>query len=108
MLRRPMRRWSRSHADAARIGSVDRQTLRDWVRRFNASGPDSLNDAWWNGPVPRLSPAQKVELAQIIERESDLAFDGVVTWRASRSVVGREKVPRLRPRAALECTFSRL
>jgi Helix-turn-helix domain len=25
---------------AARIGGMDRQTLRDWVHRFNAFGPD--------------------------------------------------------------------
>jgi transposase len=31
---------------AAKIGGVDRQTLRDWVHRFNASGPDGLIDNW--------------------------------------------------------------
>jgi hypothetical protein len=30
--------------DAARIGGMDRQTLRDWVHRFNAEGPDGLID----------------------------------------------------------------
>jgi hypothetical protein len=29
-------------ADAARIGDMDRQTLRDWVHRFNAEGPSGL------------------------------------------------------------------
>ena len=33
-----------SRADAARIGGVDRQTLRDWVHRFNEAGPDGLFD----------------------------------------------------------------
>jgi hypothetical protein len=33
-------------ADAARIGGMDRQTLRDWVHRFNKAGPDGLVDAW--------------------------------------------------------------
>ena len=40
---------------AARIGGMDRQTLRDWVHRFNRGGPCALLDAWTNGPTPRLS-----------------------------------------------------
>ena len=31
---------------AAKIGGMDRQTLRDWVHRFNASGPEGLIDTW--------------------------------------------------------------
>ncbi len=34
-----------SLAHAARVGGMDRQTLRDWVHRFNVSGPDGLQDA---------------------------------------------------------------
>ena len=52
-------RDGRSREEAAKIGGMDRQTLRDWVHRFNASGPEGLKDAWWSGPAPRLSPAQK-------------------------------------------------
>jgi transposase len=44
-----------NRADAARIGGMDRQTLRDWVHRFNKAGPDGLRDAWASGPTPRLS-----------------------------------------------------
>src|ERR1700758_109720 len=40
---------------AAKIGGMDRQTLRDWVHRFNASGPDGLIDNRTEGPQPRLS-----------------------------------------------------
>jgi transposase len=36
--------------DAARRGSMDRQTLRDWVHRFNQTGPDGLQDAWHERP----------------------------------------------------------
>jgi transposase len=71
-----MSRW-----EAAKIGGMDRQTLRDWVHRFNASGPEGLKDAWWSGPEPRLSPAQKAELAEIVETGPDPAVDGVVRWR---------------------------
>lgn len=38
-----------NQADAARMGGMDRQTLRDWVHRFNARGPDRLKDAWAKG-----------------------------------------------------------
>src|SRR5277367_519192 len=34
---------------AAKIGGMDRQTLRDWVHRFNALGPDGLLDNWTEG-----------------------------------------------------------
>lgn len=44
-----------SRADAARIGGMDRQTLRDWVHRFNTAGPDGLVDQWAPGPASRLS-----------------------------------------------------
>ena len=50
-----------SRADAARIGGMDRKTLRDWVHRFNEAGPDGLLDHWSKGPAPRLSAAQQAE-----------------------------------------------
>ena len=43
-----------NRADAARIGGMDRQTLRDWVHRFNERGPDGLKDVWSQGKPPRL------------------------------------------------------
>jgi transposase len=66
---------------AARIGGMDRQTLRDWVHRFNQSGPKGLLDNWYSGPPSRLSEAQKAELAAIVEAGPDRAADGVVRWR---------------------------
>src|SRR6201994_3340946 len=52
---------------AAKIGGMDRQTLRDWVHRFNASGPEGLIDNWTEGPKPRLSVEQLAQLAQVVE-----------------------------------------
>ena len=52
---------------AARIGGMDRQTLRDWVHRFNASGPEGLIDHWTDGPKPRLSAEQLAEFATLVE-----------------------------------------
>ena len=71
----------KSRQEAAASCGMDRQTLRDWVHRFNASGPEGLKEAWWSGPAPRLSPAQKAELAEIVETGPDPAVDGVVRWR---------------------------
>ena len=56
-----------SRAEAARIGGMDRQTLRDWVHRFNEAGPDGLRDSWSSGPRARLSPEQLAELAEVVE-----------------------------------------
>jgi transposase len=70
-----------SRAEAAMMGGMDRQTLRDWVHRFNAAGLDGLLDNWASGPVPRLSTAQKAELTRIVETGPDRGVDGVVRWR---------------------------
>jgi transposase len=66
---------------AAKIGGMDRQTLRDWVHRFNASGPEGLIDNWTEGPKPRLSSEQLAQFAQIVEAGPDREIDGVVRWR---------------------------
>ena len=74
-------RDGRERGEAARIGGMDRQTLRDWVHRFNAAGPDGLFDKWTSGPKPRLSPDQLAEFAGIVETGPDRKVDGVVRWR---------------------------
>ena len=70
-----------NRAQAARIGGMDRQTLRDWVHRFNAHGPDGLKDSWSKGNPPRLSADQQAELAQLVETGPDRVVHGVVRWR---------------------------
>jgi len=66
---------------AAKIGGMDRQTLRDWVHRFNRWGPEGLIDNWTEGPKPRLSEEQLAQFAQIVEGGPDREKDGVVRWR---------------------------
>src|SRR5215210_956674 len=56
-----------SRTEAARVGGMDRQTLRDWVHRFNERGPDGLKDSWSKGHPSRLSASQQAELAQLVE-----------------------------------------
>lgn len=70
-----------SREAAATVGGMDRQTLRDWVHRFNAEGPEGLTDRPRSGMPRWLSPAQMRELAEIVETGPDLAVDGVVRWR---------------------------
>ena len=67
--------------EAAKIGGMDRQTLRDWVHRFNAHGPEGLFDNWTEGPKPRLSKEQLAGFAKIVEAGPDFEKDGVVRWR---------------------------
>lgn len=60
---------------------MDRQTLRDWVHRFNAEGPEGLYSKQGAGSPCRLSEEQQQELAAIIEAGPDLAKHGVVRFR---------------------------
>jgi transposase len=70
-----------SRGDAARIGGMDRQTLRDWVHRFNEQGPDGLKDIRSKGHPPRLTADELKAFAAIVETGPDRARDGVVRWR---------------------------
>ena len=74
-------REGKDRGEAARIGGMDRQTLRDWVHRFNAEGPDGLFDHWTEGLKPRLTPAQLAELSEMVETGPDPKRDGVARWR---------------------------
>jgi len=70
-----------SRSQAARIGGVGLQIIRDWVVRFNAHGPDGLLDCKAPGKTPRLSDAQRAALAQAVEAGPQPYLDGVVRWR---------------------------
>src|SRR6266446_10619293 len=67
--------------EAARIGGMDRQTLRDWVHRFNEQGPDGLINVKPTGRPSKLSAEQKEELQQLVETGPDPERDGIVRWR---------------------------
>ena len=71
-----------SRADAARQCGMDRQTLRDWVHRFNAEGVAGLSDRPHAGGVrTRLSVAQQEQVADWVRAGPVLEKDGVVRWR---------------------------
>jgi transposase len=72
-----------SRETAARIGAMDRQTLRDWVHAFNVHGPDGLINAKPPGAQPKLSDVQRAEMIRIVEAGPDPATDVVVRWRCA-------------------------
>jgi transposase len=71
-----------SRAEAARIGGMDRQTLRDWVIRFNEHGPDGLINLVSPGAPPKLDDEHRAFLARVVEEGPIPAVHGVVRWRA--------------------------
>jgi len=89
-----------SRGDAAQMCGMDRQTLRDWVHRFNAEGIAGLSNRPAPGPEPRLSADQEAEVAEWMESGPDLERDGVVRWRC-RDLQERigARVPGQLPRA---------
>lgn len=70
-----------SRTDAARIGGVGLQIIRDWVLRFNADGPTGLINGKAPGNSPKLSDDQRAALAEVAERGPIPAIHGVVRWR---------------------------
>jgi transposase len=66
---------------AARHAGMERQTLRDWVHRYNAQGLAGLHDRSHPGPKPRLTAEQMTELGAIVEQGPDPERDGIVRWR---------------------------
>jgi transposase len=70
-----------TRSDAARLGGVTLQSIRDWVLRFNARGPEGLIDAKAPGPKTKLDDAQRLALKKKVEAGPIPAVDGVVRWR---------------------------
>lgn len=68
---------------AARAAGAQRQTLRDWVIRYNAEGLDGLKDRPKPGRTPRLSEEQLEALDRLVEEGPDFAIDKVVRWRCA-------------------------
>ena len=70
-----------SRLEAARQAGMDRQTLRDWVHRYNSDGVDGLVDRSAPGASPKLTEAQKAELRHLAIAGPDPETDQVVRWR---------------------------
>ena len=72
-----------NRTEAARIGGMDRQTLRDWAHRFNQYGPDGLIDIKPTGRPSKLSDEQKEALKQLVETGPDREKMGSYAGAAS-------------------------
>jgi transposase len=72
-----VRDWM-DRGSAARIGGIDRQTLRGWVASTHRSGGPLRQ---LDGPKPRLSAEQLPQFATLVEAGPDREKDGVVRWR---------------------------
>ncbi len=70
-----------SRSEAAKIGGVTLQIVRDWVVRFNAEGPDGLINKTAPGRTSILDAAQRKALAAVVESGPLPAIHGVVRWR---------------------------
>ena len=70
-----------SRLEAARQTGMDRQTLRDWVHRYNEAGVDGLMSRPPPGPTPKLTPAQMQELYDLVIAGPDLSVHKVIRWR---------------------------
>ena len=71
-----------SRTEAAQAAGMDRQTLRDWVHRYNDEGLAGLTDRHGEvGPKRLLTPEQEAEVAEWVRHGPDLAEHGVVRWR---------------------------
>ena len=70
-----------TRSEAAKLGGVGLQIVRDWVVRFNARGPDGLLDGKSPGQPPKLNDAQRQAVARMIESGPIPAIHGVVRWR---------------------------
>ena len=71
----------RTRTEAARIGGMERQTLRDWVHRFNSDGLPGLKSLRSPGRPPKLTAEQTEELASIIAGGPAAFADGIRRWR---------------------------
>ena len=73
----------RSRSEAASLNGMDRQTLSDWVHRYNAEGIDGLKSRKSPGRAPALTAAQKAELRDLVVQGPDPAVHKVVRWRCA-------------------------
>jgi transposase len=70
-----------SRQDAARQTGMDRQTLRDWVHRYNEAGPPGLRSRQQDGRPPKLTQAQMTELRELVVAGPDPERHKVIRWR---------------------------
>lgn len=70
-----------TRTEAAEKAGMDRQTLRDWVHRYNADGIEGLRSGHGPGKPPSLTGEQMAELKATVLTGPDPEKHGVVRWR---------------------------
>src|SRR5216684_8826005 len=70
-----------SRSEAAKLGGVGLQTVRDWVLAFNAEGPLGLVNGKAPGNAALLSDTHRQALLEFVESGPIPAAHGVVRWR---------------------------
>lgn len=70
-----------TRSDAANIGGVTLQIVRDWVLRFNAHGPEGLLDRKAPGQPSLMNDEHRAALRRMVEDGPTPAIHGVVRWR---------------------------
>jgi len=71
------------HGPRRQLNGMDRQTLCDWVHRYNADGLPGLKTRKSSGKAPLLNAAQMAELYELVLRGPDPAVHKVVRWRCA-------------------------
>ena len=71
-----------SREEAARLAGMDRQSLRDWVHRFNEEGIEGLHDRPHTGRPSRLSDGRMAAFKALVLRGPDIEKDGMSSWTA--------------------------
>jgi transposase len=66
---------------AAALAGMDRQTLRDWVHRYNAEGVSGLWSIRTGGHPAALNDTQMAELKALVIKGPDPEKNNVVRWR---------------------------
>jgi transposase len=69
-----------TRTEAARIGGVTLQIVRDWVMKFNAMGPDGLVDRKAPGRAPRLNGSHRAALAAMFKSYEDILDHCCHAW----------------------------
>jgi transposase len=70
-------------SEAAALNGMDRQTLRDWVHRYNADGVEGLKSRQSPGRTPALTEQQKAQLREVVLKGPDPLVNNVVRWRCA-------------------------
>ena len=97
-----------SRSDAARIGGVTLQIVRDWVLRFNKHGPARLINGKAPGNRPKLNEDQRLALARMVESGPIAAIHGSSAWARKAGGIVKSRELSHQPQLFLRSGFRRL